>query len=247
MIDYMSMVKAQQIMWVKRLTSDSKASWKAFPLWALGKIGTSILKCIPDPTRIPANLTAFYHQMVQTWAELKCQEQVQTAWDVRRQSFLFNKHILIGSQYVWNRLPRWLEKGVLFIHDIVDSKGCFLTIENLRDMYNIEVDVLTYNGVKNAIPSSWRHLLKQMTIPRNAISNAEGIYLNMANGTLIPVCLLTNNIVYTLYVQSKVTKPTCIDKWTGMMTSTWSGLTSFNYLLTQLDVRIYRCCSLRNI
>ncbi len=254
MLDFMSMVKAQKVMWVKRLLSDSKSSWKAFPLWALGKIGTVILKCQFDVNNIPATLTAFYQQTLQTWAEVNCKEQVNSAWDVRRQSVLVNKNILIDGQYVWRRFSHWLESGILLIHDIVDSKGCFLTIGNLKSMYNIDVDVLSYNGLKNAIPSKWRHLLKQMTVCRDAISQEEGFFIVRPDDCLIPVCLLTNKIVYTMLVQSKVKKPTCIDKWESLYEDgdfNWADIfqLSFNTVrCTQLQIlqykilhRIYPC------
>ena len=33
MIDFENMVKAQKLMWIKRIYSDDQPSWKAFPTW----------------------------------------------------------------------------------------------------------------------------------------------------------------------------------------------------------------------
>ena len=71
MIDFTCMVKAQKAMWAKRLISKDKASWKAFPLWCLGEIGTSLLMCRPNPKSIPLGLPAFYQEVFRSWAEIK--------------------------------------------------------------------------------------------------------------------------------------------------------------------------------
>jgi hypothetical protein len=236
MIDFGCMVKAQKVMWAKRLISQDNSSWKAFPMWCLGKIGTSILQCQIEPDCIPIDLTAFYQQVLRSWAEIKQCEEVKTAWDVRRQSIVFNKHILIDGHYVWQRFIDWFDKGIFLIHDIVDSKGNFLTIQNLRDLYNAEIDVLSYNSLKDAVPNQWRHLLKQMSISRDAISSAEEPYIVQHDYQLKPMCLLSNKLVYTLLIQHKVARPTCIEKWSSLYTiddSQWANIFQLPFIVAR--------------
>jgi hypothetical protein len=244
MVDFRSMVKAQKVMWVKRLLSEENvnASWKAFPCWCLGKIGTSLLRCHFDPQNIPMNLPAFYHQVLQSWAQIHGQEKIMSAWDVRRQPFMFNKHVMIDDEYVWKRFSCWLEKGIFLIHDIVDSKGTFLSIDQLRSLYDIEIDVLLYNGLKNAIPREWRHLLKQITITREAIPCDEGVYIVQADAPPIPVSLLTNKLVYKMFLQPKIVQPICIEKWTSLYMDEFCWKDIF-----QLPYSTVRCTHLQTL
>ncbi len=178
MIDFDLMFKAQKTMWVKRLASDNKASWKAYPLGILGEMGIDILKCSFHPGYMPVDITLFYHQMLYAWGECKqITDKITTAWDVRRQSIFFNEDIQIGHKYIGAQLMHWYRHGIFMIHDIVDEKGCFLSMAKLKDMYNIHLNVLLYNSLKDAIPIQWRRLLNASTVYRHAISKLRKQYI----------------------------------------------------------------------
>ncbi len=191
MVDIESMMKAQKVMWAKRLVSSDMASWKFFPKWCMGDFGTTLLQCQYNPENVPLQLPSFYKQVLEAWGEaMQCQGVVETAWDVRRQSLIFNKNILIGGQYIGERpgFTQWFRKGIRLIHNIVDNKGAFLSIQAIKDLYDIELDIMRYNGLKDAIPGSWRQLLVQMTVAREAISVDEGPYLALGD-SVKPLCL----------------------------------------------------------
>jgi hypothetical protein len=235
MVDFVSMVKAQKVMWARRLIAKDKASWKAFPLWCLGKIGVSLLKCRLDSKKIPLNLPNFYHEVVKSWAETKeCDESVKTCWDVRRQSLFFNRYITIDNEYVWERLVQWFDKGIFLIHDIVNRKGEYLKITELNVLYNIEVDVLAYNSIKDAIPVGWRHLLKEGVVDRNAISVEEEPYLVITDNKQKPLSLLSNKIVYCKLLNHKLVVPKCIEKWSLIYPGlSWPHIFELAFIVTR--------------
>lgn len=216
MIDMKSMIKAQKVMWAKRLLSSDEGSWKLFPILCFGHIGTSLLSFQYDPQNIPLQLPPFYEQVLKAWGEAKqAKESIVSAFDVRRQFLMFNKNILIDGQYVGRnkQFLKWAGEGIILIHNIVDTKGNFLSFQALQNEYNVRGNILMYNSLKDAIPSEWRSLLKQMTVAQEAVSAQEGPCLETET-TAKPLCLLTNKDVYSILISKiALSKPTCVDTW----------------------------------
>ncbi len=98
-----------------------------------------------------------------------------------------------------------------------------------------QIDVLTYNSVKDAIPAEWRHLLKQVTVIRDAISAAEGPYLVTSANHSRPLSMLTNQIVYSRLLKEKSIEPTCVDKWSSVYTANlqWTHIFELAFAVTR--------------
>ena len=80
MVDIESVMKAQKVMWAKRLVSSDMASWKFFPKWCMGDFGTTLLQCQYNPENVPLQLPSFYKQVLEAWGEaMQCQGVVETA------------------------------------------------------------------------------------------------------------------------------------------------------------------------
>ena len=63
MIDFENMVKAQKLMWIKRIYNNNQSSWKAFPEWLTSPMKlTDFLKCNINHENLPFDLPLFYNQ-----------------------------------------------------------------------------------------------------------------------------------------------------------------------------------------
>ncbi len=218
MINIEKMFKAQKIMWVKRLVSATPACWKAFPSACLEPIGTDIFKCSFNPDYMPLNLPLFYHQVLYAWGECKLLSEcraVRNAWDVRRQSLFYNANILIDSMYIGTNFMNWHKKGIFLLHDILDDKGNFLNTAEIETLYDVKVDVLRYNGLKDAIPRQWRHLVTSGRVTRCAISKDENVWLLGKNNAIKPVSLVSNAEIYHIIHQVH-TQPKSTLKWAAL-------------------------------
>jgi hypothetical protein len=72
MLDINSFVKAQRVMWVKRLIREDNASWKAIPdLYFKTFLGQDTWKCDPTCTIKQKNFPNFYWQILKCWCEVK--------------------------------------------------------------------------------------------------------------------------------------------------------------------------------
>jgi hypothetical protein len=71
MLDIKSFLKAQKVMWVKRLVSPEKASWKAVPMFFFDMLlGSDTFKCNMKCGERPKNFPEFYWQVLQYWNEV---------------------------------------------------------------------------------------------------------------------------------------------------------------------------------
>ena len=59
--------------------------------------------------------------------------------------------IWYNAQIITERIPRWVEKGILTIGDLIDTNGEFFTIEYLDNHLQLNCDFLLYNRLKKRI------------------------------------------------------------------------------------------------
>ncbi len=216
MVNFEHMFKAQKVMWVKRLISSTQATWSAFLLGYLAPFGIDIFKCSFHPEHLPCNLPLFYHQVLHAWGDCRlrthCDDSMD-AWEVRREALFFNKNILINGSYLGANLIHWYEKGIFCLHDILYENGHFYSIADLERLYDLKVDVLLYNGLKDAIPREWRRLVAGVTICRQAISSKESPFIK-CKGNLKPISLVCNKDIYNLFRQIQpLVPPKCTSRW----------------------------------
>jgi hypothetical protein len=202
MIDIASFLKAQKALWVKRFLSPDKASWKALPSLFLEYLkGKDTFKCNMLCKDKPLNFPDFYWEMLKCWFEVKNITQITpNAPDVRRESLWLNKNITVNEKELRSGL--WEKSGINIIHDIVNEHGIFLLPEEIEAKFNIKCNVLKYNTLKDAIPETWRKILKTMKIPKDAISSKETLTLQVKKNVK-NIASITNKDIYWILVTHK--------------------------------------------
>jgi hypothetical protein len=199
MIDVNSFIKAQKVMWVKRFLSPDTASWKAMLTLLLEDyLKADTFKCSLDCNEQPKEFPNFYWQILKNWFEIKnITEIIDTPPEVRRQCLWLNENITVNREKLkWNE---WIDKGINIIHDILNQKGQFLTVNQIEQKFNYKCDFMKYNTLKDAIPGPWRTLLKTMQIPPEAISFQEAPHINIGKLSK-DINIITNNQIYWILV-----------------------------------------------
>ena len=59
---------------------------------------------------------------------------------------------MAGDQYIF--ISEWFKRGVVFINDLLNENGKFLTFKEFSDKYKCQTNFLQYYQVKSAIPTS---------------------------------------------------------------------------------------------
>jgi hypothetical protein len=199
MLDIHSFLKAQKVMWVKRLTEPGQASWKAVPLLYLKELlGINTFKCNLSCVEKPTDLPDFYWHIIKSWNEVKTiVNNLDNPLDIRRECLWLNKNIKIGKKEVnWDI---WKDKGIYLIHDIVKKDGSFMTNTEFELKFGIKNDFLNFSALKDAIPQEWRKKLKTMKIPAETISSKEPIYLYIGKNAK-RLSQIVNKDIYWIFV-----------------------------------------------
>ena len=56
----------------------------------------------------------------------------------------FNDSIKVGGSCVFYR--RWLEKGIYCVNDLLNEDGDFVSLNQFRNKFSVQVDFLTFEG-----------------------------------------------------------------------------------------------------
>jgi hypothetical protein len=210
MIDGPSFIKAQKIMWVKRLLKNGSGSWRAYPNYLFDKIlGNSSFACNTNLKEWESKISPFYMQLLEVWEELK-EEPKNDPFKLRREVIWRNKNILIKKKEVLYKA--WHNKGVLIFHDLLKENGEFKTLEELNSDFNMTASCMEYNALKSAIPNQWRIDVKKMKVPAQAISNEEQAFI-VCNNRLLALSVAVNQDAYWEFATKKITKPIAAIKW----------------------------------
>jgi exonuclease III len=207
MLDINSFLKAQKAMWVKRLQTPDNASWKAAPTFYLQEfLGLETFRCNLECKTKPKNFPHFYWMVMESWFEIKklTTPVEKSPMDIRRECLWLNKDIKIANKVInWHS---WQEKGINILHDLLNEQGSFLTPKDLKEKYNIKINILNYTALKDAVPKKWRQSLKTMKIPSNAISFKEQIHIKIGKNDK-PLNNITNKDLYWVLVRNIQEEP----------------------------------------
>jgi exonuclease III len=210
MIDVPCFIKAQKVMWVKRLLKTSSGSWKAYPNYILEKLlGESSFYCNTNLKNWETKISPFYMQLLEIWGETK-EDPKDDPIKLRREVLWRNKNIKINKKEILYK--EWYNKGVLLLHDLLKENGDFKTLEDLNLDFHMTATCMEYNALKSAIPNQWRMDIKKMKVPKHAISNEEQAFIVCNNRTL-SLSIAVNQDAYWEFVTKKMTKPIAATKW----------------------------------
>jgi hypothetical protein len=148
-------------------------------------------------------------QLLEIWEETK-EDPKDDPIKLRREVLWQNKQIQIKKKEVLYK--DWYNKGILFLHDILQENGDFKTLADLNSDFNITASCMDYNALKSAIPPQWRKDFKKMNVPVQAISNEEQPFI-VCNNRILALSIAVNQDVYWNFVTKKLTKPIAADKW----------------------------------
>ena len=210
MIDIECFLEAQKVMWVKRLQKLGKGSWTAFPNYLLDKLlGKDSFKCSTDIKKLGTWMPPFYLQLFEAWDKAVA-NSVEDPFRVRREVLWLNKNIKINRKEI--HFKEWHDKGIILFHDILDDRGNVKKAQEISREFGLEVKMMEYNSLVSAIPQNWKKCVKSMTIPKEAISNKEQLFL-ICNKRTLALGITTNKDIYWELVTRKQEIPIVAHKW----------------------------------
>ena len=113
-----------------------------------------------DIKYLPDHLPLFYKQVFTFWYELYSTVP-KAENDILNEKIWYNKNILIQEKPI--HYKKWENKGIVKLNDLFNLDGTFKTIIQLQNQYELQIDLMKYNGIKSAIPKPWLKKIKRET------------------------------------------------------------------------------------
>ena len=103
----------------------------------------------------------------------------------------------------------WSEHGVYFVQDLLKNNGKYLSYEEFKTKYNIEVNFIYYCQILSAIPKNLK--LKALTIkkPPGTLVEESDVY-QLAEGKTIRLSKMRCKDCYSLFQVKWETQPTSV-------------------------------------
>jgi len=170
MIDIESQSKALKIKWLEKLLHNNhkldNEFWIHWVIYNIPNISPEyLLKCNLDKKDVNNIIKfkkgSFWSEIFSEWCYLNYDPHPTLKDELLNQNLWFNSHIKVGKKMVFNK--KLYEADVRYIKDILHN-GKFLTIENIRQKYHVDISFLEYGGLINAIPRDWKKYLKNNCI-----------------------------------------------------------------------------------
>ena len=162
------MVKSLRLAWKSRLLGDTDDSWKVIPnCYFSDYCGLQfLLKCNYKAESLNRFLPDFYRELLQYFQEFKNKTNIFPYGE-----FLLwnNKAITIENHPVFWR--SWFKQKLLYVQDVLNAKGNFLTIEAFQNKVKIKTNILHYLQLIAAIPSDLKKKAATIEVPSQELLN----------------------------------------------------------------------------
>ena len=204
-IDIESQAKALRLPWIHRILHNT--GWADFAEMYFEKVGglRLILRCFYDVKFLPS-MPLFYSNLLQYSNEM--------FFTPNKECILWNnKCILVENRSLY--FKEWHEKGVLYIQDLRNESGNWLSFKDFVDKYNIRTNYLKYFGVLSAVKNA---ILKCPELRNISLCTRPNICFDSDIFLLDPVrcvniSLAKSKMFYNQFILSKVEKPTAAVMW----------------------------------
>ena len=181
MTDVETMIKALRLAWIPRLLTPEIRNWKTIPDYYLRKLGglNFLLRCNYDVKYIDG-LPLFYQNILTFFNELKSLYSCEGIQDM----VLFNnKEILVGGKPVF--IKEWFDCNILFIQDLLNSKGQLLSFREFINKYDCSTNFLQFYQVTSAIPKYLVTKARNTEPPQNGLYTRNNFLFQLDASTQI--------------------------------------------------------------
>ena len=160
----------QKVTWVKKLLAkngDEVSKELAYFLME-NSIGDYIWKVnltVKDACML-VNKNQFWRDMLISWVQFNKQE-VCTSTQVLSQQLWLNSNIRIENKPICYK--KWFDAGIICIQDLVNEDQSFLSINQLKRKYHLNIMFTEYMGIIDAIPARWKCWLRSKKTQKKEI------------------------------------------------------------------------------
>ena len=147
MVNIYNFERSLKMRWLKCIISCQKPEW------------LTLLRCeLEDLNRFTTlggdwctlklqNINQFWKVVFIYFKEFSRDITVQSNKDIFCSSLWYNTHVGTGNIF----FPDWFKHGIRIVGDVIDESGVFLTLSELKNLYNFPVNFLNYLTIKHKV------------------------------------------------------------------------------------------------
>ena len=208
--NFRTTVKALRLSWISRLLNDSNAAWNAIPNSFFNRYGglPFLLKCNYNSKHLDKSISSFYLELLDYYfKELHLYFQDEYNSDLILWN---NRDITIeGKSLYWKH---WVASGIYFIHDILNEQGKYLTYEEFKCKYKININFINYFQILASIPTNLKSKAVSTMRPLESSLQEHNIF-NLSNNKSILLNKMRCKDYYALFQEKAEIIPTPVKSW----------------------------------
>lgn len=146
---------------------------------------------------LSAKFNAFWKNVINVWASVK-DDSSTAPEEILSQPIWHNGRIRVGGQPVF--FSHWAKSGIFFINDLIKEDGSLLSLTDLKNNYNININFLDYYSIMLLIPQEWKSILRDNQIEKlDELCNKHILLLRVSQKVVKPF--------YKIFIQKVFEKP----------------------------------------
>ena len=190
-----------------------------------------LLSCNYSVKTLDSRIPLFYRELLEYFQELRSSYE-----DPLKREFILwnNKEINIENKSIFWKA--WRNKNVLFVQDLLNKQGNYLSPQEFSEKYNIKVNFLQYYQITSAIPTHLKSYASADTDLGDLNSICENFDFQLSNDVTLNLKKTFCKQFYKLFVEKINTEPTAIKSWRKHLpevAENWVHCIQNNYKITR--------------
>ena len=230
---FRTVIKALRLSWISRLLNNTHDTWTAIPNYYFDKHGglLFLLNCNYNVGKLDRKIPLFYRELLDYFQQLRSNYE-----DPLKREFILwsNRDINIENKSVFWKA--WRDKNVLFVQDLLNNQGNYLSPQEFSDKYNIKVNFLQYYQITSAIPAYLKSCASAHMDLGDLNSICENFDFQLSKDITLNLKKTLCKQFYKLFVDEISTEPTAIKSWRKYcpaVADNWVNCIQNNYKITR--------------
>lgn len=153
MIEINNYIQSLKSSWIRRLINSPNSKWnillnKSINTDIVLKTGPDFISCIL--TNLVRN--SFWKDTFIAFKNIQDRMKLLTWHEFITQPIWYNKNITMGGKSIF--FIDWFNKNIVYINDLLDENGSFLSLQDLQSKFDVKSNFLTYLGLQKSILTS---------------------------------------------------------------------------------------------
>ena len=148
MIDLTAFISSLKVTWVRRIYSNPKAPWTSLAKTYIGTVKKLALLGPSYPTMIAKRIkNQFWIEVLDCWSTFLSKLQAQNSSNLLMSPIWYNPKISNSDMF----FPHWYHKGIVSVADIILDNGSFMSLNEIRNSFDIQTNFLEYHRVLTGV------------------------------------------------------------------------------------------------